>query len=120
MQETPQTETTPFYPRSPYAVAKLYAYWVTVNYREAYGKGLDEKWYYAYDRCLESVDPRYFRPTEFDSLLGDASKAKTKLGWVPKITFEALVQKMVREYLKAAECNELMNQRGYNPKGYLG
>jgi GDPmannose 4,6-dehydratase len=49
MQETPQTETTPFYPRSPYAVAKLYAYWVTVNYQEAYGKGLYEKWYYADD-----------------------------------------------------------------------
>jgi GDPmannose 4,6-dehydratase len=222
VQETPQTETTPFYPRSPYAVAKLYAYWITVNYREAYGiyacngilfnhespvrgenfvtrkitralariklglqdrlylgnldakrdwghakdyvemqwlmlqqeqpedfviatgeqhsvrgfidaaaleldmtirwegKGLDEKGYDASGRCVVSVDPRYFRPTEVDSLLGDASKARTKLGWVPKITFEELVQEMVREDLKDAECNEIMNQRGFNTKGYLG
>ena len=222
VQETPQTETTPFYPRSPYAVAKLYAYWITVNYREAYGiyacngilfnhespvrgenfvtrkitralariklglqdrlylgnldakrdwghakdyvemqwlmlqqeqpedfviatgeqhsvrgfidaaaleldmtirwegKGLDEKGYDASGRCIVSVDPRYFRPTEVDSLLGDASKARTKLGWVPKITFEELVQEMVREDLKDAECNEIMNQRGFNTKGYLG
>ncbi len=222
VQETPQTETTPFYPRSPYAVAKLYAYWITVNYREAYGiyacngilfnhespvrgenfvtrkitralariklglqdrlylgnldakrdwghakdyvevqwimlqqeqpedfviatgeqrsvrdfidaaarevdmairwegKGLDEKGYDASGRCVVSVDPRYFRPTEVDSLLGDASKARTKLGWVPKITFEELVREMVREDLKDAECSEHMNQRGYNPKGYLG
>jgi GDPmannose 4,6-dehydratase len=222
VQETPQTETTPFYPRSPYAVAKLYAYWITVNYREAYGiyacngilfnhespvrgenfvtrkitrafariklglqdrlylgnldakrdwghakdyvemqwlmlqqeqpedfviatgeqhsvrgfidaaareldmtirwegKGLDEKGYDVSGRCVVSVDPRYFRPTEVDSLLGDASKARTKLGWVPKITFEELVREMVREDLKNAECNELMNQRGYNQKGYLG
>ena len=219
VQETPQTETTPFYPRSPYAVAKLYAYWITVNYREAYGiyacngilfnhespvrgenfvtrkitralariklglqdrlylgnldakrdwghakdyvevqwlmlqqeqpedfviatgeqhsvrgfieaaaleldmtirwegKGLDEKGYDVSGRCVVSVDPRYFRPTEVDSLLGDASKARTKLGWVPKITFEELVREMVREDLKDAECNELMNQRGYNQKG---
>jgi GDPmannose 4,6-dehydratase len=222
VQETPQTETTPFYPRSPYAVAKLYAYWITVNYREAYGiyacngilfnhespvrgenfvtrkitraltriklglqdrlylgnldakrdwghakdyvevqwimlqqeqpedfviatgeqhsvrgfidasareldmtirwegKGLDEKGYDTGGRCVVSVDPRYFRPTEVDSLLGDASKARKKLGWVPKITFEELVREMVREDLKDAECNELMGQRGYNPKGYLG
>ena len=222
VQETPQTETTPFYPRSPYAVAKLYAYWITVNYREAYGiyacngilfnhespvrgenfvtrkitrafariklglqdrlylgnldakrdwghakdyvemqwlmlqqeqpedfviatgeqhsvrgfidaaareldmtirwegKGLDEKGYDASGRCVVSVDPRYFRPTEVDSLLGDASKARTKLGWVPKITFEELVQEMVREDLKDAECNEIMNKRGFSTKGYLG
>ena len=188
VQETPQKETTPFYPRSPYAVAKLYAYWITVNYREAYGmyacngilfnhespnrgetfvtrkitralariklglqdclflgnmdakrdwghardyvemqwlmlqqeqpedfviatgvqysvrdfvdaaakelgititwkgEGVDEKGYDQDGRCIVSVDPRYFRPTEVESLLGDASKAKALLGWTPKTT----------------------------------
>jgi GDPmannose 4,6-dehydratase len=187
VQETPQKETTPFYPRSPYAVAKLYAYWITVNYREAYGiyacngilfnhespvrgetfvtrkitralariklglqdclylgnldakrdwghardyvemmwlmlqqeqaedfviatghqhsvrdfvnaaaaevgmkiswkgKGVDEKGTDEKGNCIVAVDPRYFRPTEVETLLGDASKAKEKLGWVPKI-----------------------------------
>lgn len=222
VQETPQTEKTPFYPRSPYAVAKLYAYWITVNYREAYGlyacngilfnhespvrgenfvtrkitralariklgvqdrlylgnldakrdwghardfvemqwmmlqqekpedfviatgeqhsvrefvdaaareigmsvrwegKSLDEKGYDASGRCIVSVDPRYFRPTEVDSLLGDATKARTKLGWVPRITFKELVREMVQEDLKDAECNVAMQQRGYNPKGHSG
>jgi GDPmannose 4,6-dehydratase len=196
--EIPQKETTPFHPRSPYAVAKLYAYWITVNYREAYGiyacngilfnhespvrgetfvtrkitralarikLGLQEKlflgnldakrdWGHAKDfveaqwlmlqqdypddfvistgnqysvrdfvnlACKEldieltwkgkglnevglskkkeiiKVDPRYFRPTEVDTLLGDYSKAKKKLGWKPKITFNDLVKEMVKE-----------------------
>ena len=201
VQEIPQKETTPFYPRSPYAVAKLYAYWITVNYREAYGmyacngilfnhespirgenfvtrkitralariklglqehlylgnlnalrdwghakdyvemqwlmlqqeqpedfviatgvqysvrdfvsiaakelgmdvrwegEGLHEKGYTASGKCIVSVDPRYFRPTEVENLLGDPSKAKAKLGWQPKITFFELVQEMVREDL---------------------
>lgn len=215
VQETPQKETTPFYPRSPYAVAKLYAYWITVNYREAYGmyacngilfnhesplrgetfvtrkitralariklglqdclflgnldakrdwghakdyvemqwlmlqqetaedfviatgiqysvrdfvnaaahelgmtirwegKDADEKGYAADGKCIVSVDSRYFRPTEVETLLGDPSKAKQKLGWSPKITFHELVSEMVREDLKAAERDELVKKSGY-------
>ncbi len=215
VQEVPQTETTPFYPRSPYAVAKLYAHWIVVNYREAYGmyacngilfnhespvrgetfvtrkitralariklglqdclylgnldakrdwghakdyvevqwlmlqqeqpedfviatgkqysvrdfvnaaakdleisiawKGIgeDEKGYDIKDNCIVSVDPRYFRPTEVESLLGDPSKAREKLGWVPKTTFKELVTEMTREDLKAAERDELVKTHGY-------
>ena len=205
-QETPQTEKTPFYPRSPYGVAKLYAYWITVNYREAYGiyacngilfnhespvrgetfvtrkitralvkikLGLQENlylgnldalrdWGHAKDyveaqwlmlqqekpedfviatgkqysvrdfinlaanyfdmqiewngKGLEQVglfknkeilqiDPRYFRLTEVDSLVGDSSKAKEKLNWFPKITFEQLVKEMIDEDLKLIKKN---------------
>lgn len=220
VQEIPQTETTPFYPRSPYAVAKLYAYWITVNYREAYGlyacngilfnhespnrgetfvtrkitralariklglqdclflgnldakrdwghakdyvemqwlmlqqdqaedfviatgkqysvrdfvnaaaeelgikitwKGneVDEKGYDASGKCIVAVDPRYFRPTEVETLLGDPAKAKKKLGWVPKITFPQLVAEMVREDLKAAERDELVKTHGYKTMDY--
>ncbi|MDO8989279.1 MAG: GDP-mannose 4,6-dehydratase [Sideroxyarcus sp.] len=222
VQEIPQKETTPFYPRSPYAVAKLYAYWITVNYREAYGMyacngilfnhespirgetfvtrkitralariklGLQEclylgnmnslrDWGHAKDyvemqwlmlqqdkpedfviatgvqysvrdfvnaaakelsmnirwegkdadevgyldtqtpRAIVRVDPRYFRPTEVETLLGDASKAKNKLGWTPKITFEELVSEMVREDLKSAERDELVNRHGYKSMDY--
>ena len=220
VQESPQSETTPFYPRSPYAVAKLYAYWITVNYREAYGifacngilfnhespirgenfvtrkitralariklglqqhlylgnlnalrdwghakdyvemqwlmlqqdqpedfviatgvqysvrdfvtiaakeldidivwsgQGLDEKGTDTLGRCIVSVDARYFRPTEVESLLGDPTKAKTKLGWVPKITFAELVQEMVREDLKSAERDELVKSHGYYANSY--
>ena len=220
VQETPQKETTPFYPRSPYAVAKLYAYWITVNYREAYGmyacngilfnhespvrgenfvtrkitralariklglqdrlylgnlnalrdwghakdyvemqwlmlqqelpddfviatgvqysvrdfvdiaarelgifvrwegEGSDEKGYDESGKCIVSVDPRYFRPTEVETLLGDASKAKTKLGWEPKITFDELVKEMVREDLKSAERDELVKRHGYYANDY--
>jgi len=205
VQETPQKETTPFYPRSPYAVAKLYAYWITVNYREAYGmyacngilfnhespmrgetfvtrkitrglarikhglekcvylgnldakrdwghardyvemqwlmlqqekpedfviatgrqysvrefintaaknldmnitwkgQGTDEKGYLADGRCIISIDPRYYRPTEVETLLGDATKAKEKLGWTPKTTFEELVREMCEADMKLAE-----------------
>ncbi|MFA6198777.1 MAG: GDP-mannose 4,6-dehydratase [Patescibacteria group bacterium] len=220
VQEIPQKETTPFYPRSPYAVAKLYAYWITVNYREAYGmyacngilfnhespvrgetfvtrkitralariklglqehlylgnlnalrdwghakdyvemqwlmlqqeqpedfviatgvqysvrdfvdiaakelgiivrwegEGLDEKGYDASGKCIVSVDPRYFRPTEVETLLGDPSKAKNKLGWQPKITFMELVREMVREDLKTAERDELVKRHGYYTNSY--
>jgi len=215
VQETPQRETTPFYPRSPYAVAKLYAYWITVNYREAYGMyacngilfnhespvrgetfvtrkitralariklglqetlylgnldakrdwghakdyvemqwlmlqqdkpedfviatgvqysvrdfvnaaavelglkirwegtGLDEKGYDHAGKCIVAVDPRYFRPTEVQTLLGDPTKAKERLGWSPKITFEELVAEMVREDMKTAERDELVKKHGY-------
>lgn len=215
VQEVPQKETTPFYPRSPYAVAKLYAYWITVNYREAYGmyacngilfnhespirgetfvtrkitralariklglqdclflgnmdakrdwghakdyvemqwlmlqqdkpedfviatgeqfsvrdfvnaaaeelgmkirwegKGVDEKGYNEAGKCIVAVDPRYFRPTEVETLLGDPTKAKTKLGWVPKITFKELVAEMVRGDLKTAERDELCRSEGF-------
>jgi len=215
VQETPQKETTPFYPRSPYGVAKLYAYWITVNYREAYGlyacngilfnhespvrgetfvtrkitralariklglqdclylgnfnarrdwghardfveamwlmlqqpqpedfviatgeqhsvrefveaaaielemqiswrgEGKDEKGYDRSGRCIVAVDPRYFRPTEVDTLLGDPSKAKAKLGWVPRVKFGELVAEMVREDLRSAERDELVKRHGH-------
>lgn len=215
VQETPQKETTPFYPRSPYAVAKLYAYWITINYREAYGiyacngilfnhespirgetfvtrkitralarihlgmqdclylgnldalrdwghardyvemqwlmlqqdqpedfviatgvqysvrefvniaakelgmsirwegKGVDEKGYDGNGKCIVVVDPRYFRPTEVETLLGDASKAKKKLGWEPQTSFEQLVREMVQSDLKNAKRDSLVKQHGY-------
>lgn len=220
VQETPQTEKTPFYPRSPYAVAKLYSYWITVNYREAYGmyacngilfnhespvrgetfvtrkitralariklglqdclflgnldakrdwghardyvemqwlmlqqkepedfviatgeqhsvrdfvnaaakelginikwkgKGIKEKGYDESGNCIVAVDPRYFRPTEVETLLGDPSKAKKKLGWVPQITFKKLVSEMVREDLKDAERDELIKSHGFTAYDY--
>ena len=220
VQETPQKETTPFYPRSPYAVAKLYAYWITVNYREAYGmyacngilfnhespvrgenfvtrkitralariklglqdhlylgnlnalrdwghakdyvemqwlmlqqtqaedfviatgvqysvrdfvneaagelgikmrwegSGIEEKGYDDQGKCRVSVDPRYFRPTEVETLLGDASKAREKLGWSPRISFRELVSEMVREDLKSAERDELVKRHGYAAADY--
>jgi GDPmannose 4,6-dehydratase len=215
VQETPQRETTPFYPRSPYGVAKLYAYWITVNYREAYkmfacngilfnhespirgetfvtrkitrglarikvgmqdclylgnldarrdwghardyvemqwlmlqqdqpedfvvatgvhhsvrdfvdaaaaeldiaiswdGEGVDERGYDRNGRCIVAVDPRYFRPTEVDILVGDASKAREKLGWVPRTSFEDLVVEMVKEDLRQAERDKLVTRHGY-------
>ncbi|MFZ5503519.1 MAG: GDP-mannose 4,6-dehydratase [Pseudomonadota bacterium] len=221
VQETPQKETTPFYPRSPYAVAKLYGYWITVNYREAYGiyacngilfnhespirgetfvtrkitralariklglqaclylgnmdslrdwghakdyvemqwlmlqqdqpedfviatgvqysvrdfvnaaakelgisirwegTGADEKGYdAATGKCIVQVDPRYFRPTEVETLLGDPTKAQQKLGWTPKITFHELVAEMVREDLKSAERDELVKRHGFAAYDY--
>lgn len=215
IQEMPQKETTPFYPRSPYAVAKLYAYWITVNYREAYGiyacngilfnhespirgetfvtrkitralariklglqdclylgnldakrdwghakdfvemqwmmlqqekpedfviatgeqysvrefvetaaaeidikltwegQGIDEIGRDAAGNIVVRVDARYFRPTEVETLLGDPSKAKQKLGWEPKTSFKELVVEMMREDLTSAKRDELIKQHGY-------
>jgi GDPmannose 4,6-dehydratase len=228
VQEIPQKETTPFYPRSPYAVAKLYGYWITVNYREAYGiyacngilfnhesplrgetfvtrkitralariklglqdclylgnldalrdwghardyvemqwlmlqqdqpedfviatgvqysvrafveaaakelgmnihwegQGADEVGYLLSpastsgkkERAIVRVDPRYFRPTEVETLLGDPTKAKEKLGWVPKTSFNELVAEMVREDLKSAERDELVKRHGFAAYDY--
>lgn len=220
VQEIPQKETTPFYPRSPYAVAKLYAYWITVNYREAYGiyacngilfnhespirgetfvtrkitralariklglqdclylgnlnakrdwghardyveaqwlilqqeapedfviatgeqysvrdfvnavthelgitirwkgKGIDERGFDEKGRCIVAVDPRYFRPTEVEILLGDSTKARQKLNWIPKTHFAELVAEMVREDLKSAERDELVKRHGFNAYDY--
>jgi len=219
VQETPQTETTPFYPRSPYAVAKMYAYWITVNYREAYdiyacngilfnhesplrgetfvtrkitralarinlglqdclylgnldalrdwghakdyvemqwmmlqqeipedfviatgvqysvrdfvnaaakelemeitwqGTGIEEKGSWQ-GKCIVQVDQRYFRPTEVETLLGDPTKAKEKLGWTPKISFHELVTEMVREDYRSAKRDELVKEHGYKAMDY--
>ncbi|MBP6050506.1 MAG: GDP-mannose 4,6-dehydratase [Pseudomonadales bacterium] len=216
VREVPQKETTPFYPRSPYAVAKLYAYWITVNYREAYGMyacngilfnhespirgetfvtrkitralariklGLQDclylgnldalrDWGHARDyvemqwlmlqqqsaedyvistgiqhsvrdfvnaaaaelglslnwsgrgteetgadqrgKVIVRVDPRYFRPTEVDTLLGDSTKAREKLRWTPRTSFNDLVVEMIREDLKSAERDELVRKHGYS------
>ena len=230
VQETPQKETTPFYPRSPYAVAKLYGYWITVNYREAYGLyacngilfnhesplrgetfvtrkitraiarialGLQDTlhlgnlsalrdWGHARDyvqmqwlmlqqevaedfviatgvqysvrqfveraalelgitlrfegegeqeigtvakvegtqaKCkvgdvIVRVDPRYFRPTEVETLLGDPSKAKHKLGWTPTTTFEELVREMIESDYTAAQRDSFVKQAGYQAYDY--
>lgn len=221
VQEIPQKETTPFYPRSPYAVAKMYAYWITVNYREAYGiyacngilfnhespirgetfvtrkitralariklglqdclylgnmnalrdwghardyvemqwlmlqqqtpedfviatgvqhsvrdfvelaakeidiqirwegQDIEEKGYDSVSgKCIVAIDPRYFRPAEVETLLGDPSKAKKKLGWAPKITFQELVSEMMREDMKEAQRDELVRQHGFKYFSY--
>ena len=229
--ETPQSETTPFYPRSPYAVAKIYAYWITVNYREAYGMyacngilfnhesprrgetfvtrkvtralarlclGLQDclylgnldamrDWGHAKDyvemqwlmlqqdkaddfviatgeqysvrdfinaaakelgfvikwegtgveevglvsivhdsswtglvpgKAIVRVDPRYFRPTEVETLLGDPSKAKEKLGWEPKVKFADLVAEMIREDVRIARRDRLVTQNGFRAMAF--
>ena len=77
------------------------------------GEGIDEKGYDGDGKCIVSIDPRYFRPTEVETLLGDASKAREKLGWTPKISFEELVKEMVREDLTAAEKHTLIVDKGY-------
>ena len=220
VQEIPQNERTPFYPRSPYAIAKLYAYWITINYREAYGiyacngilfnhespvrgetfvtrkitrglariklglqeclylgnlnakrdwghakdyvemqwlmlqqnepedfviatgkqhsvrdfvdaaakeldmqitwkgAGIDEKGFDNTGKCIVAIDPRYFRPTEVETLLGDPANAREKLGWTPKISFSELVSEMVREDLKLAERDELVRRYGFTAFNY--
>lgn len=221
VQQIPQTESTPFYPRSPYAVAKLYAYWITVNYREAYGMyacngilfnhesplrgetfvtrkitralariklgmqerlylgnlnalrdwghardyvemqwlmlqqdkpadfviatgtqhsvrefvelaakeidigirwegaGVDEKGFEAATgKCIIEVDPRYFRPTEVETLLGDPSKARKMLGWTPKTQFSELVGEMIREDLVIAKRDHLIKAHGFKYFNY--
>ncbi len=70
------------------------------------------------EKCIVAVDPRYFRPTEVETLLGDPSKAKAKLDWMPKITFDELVAEMVREDLKAAVRDELVKKHGYKAMDY--
>jgi len=82
------------------------------------GEGANEKGYDASGRSIVSVDPRYFRPTEVETLLGDASKARAKLGWTPKITFRDLVAEMVRQDLKEAERDELVKRHGFNTYNY--
>jgi GDPmannose 4,6-dehydratase len=74
---------------------------------------VDEKGYDANGKCIVAVDPRYFRPTEVETLLGDPTKAKEKLGWTPKVTFGELVAEMVREDLKTAERDELVKKHGF-------
>ncbi len=215
VREIPQREATPFYPRSPYAVSKLFAYWITVNYREAYGlyacngllfnhesplrgetfvtrkitralsriklglqdslylgnldalrdwghakdyvemqwlmlqqevpqdyiiatgvqfsvrdfvnaaaealemrltwegAGLDEVGKDAAGKAIVRVDPRYFRPTEVETLLGDPTRAREELGWVPKISFKEMVAEMVHEDLKGARRDDLVKRSGY-------
>ncbi|NJK30009.1 MAG: GDP-mannose 4,6-dehydratase [Acaryochloris sp. RU_4_1] len=215
VQAVPQTETTPFYPRSPYAVAKLYAYWITVNYREAYGmyacngilfnhesplrgetfvtrkitraiarihlgkqqclylgnmdslrdwghardyvemqwlmlqqdqpddfviatgrqysvrhfvtaackevgiqirwegEGLAEKGFDQNNHCIVAIDPRYYRPTEVDTLLGDPRKAQEKLHWTPQVSFEQLVAEMMAEDVKSAQRDKIVEDHGY-------
>lgn len=82
------------------------------------GQGVDEKGYDTSGNCIVQVDPRYFRPTEVETLLGDPSKAKEKLGWSPKIGFEELVQEMVREDYKAAQRDELIKKHGFQAMDY--
>ena len=82
------------------------------------GEGVDEKGYDANGTCIVAVDPRYFRPTEVDTLLGDPTKAREKLGWTPKTTFKQLVAEMVREDLKSAERDELVKKHGFKAMDY--
>jgi len=85
------------------------------------GKGVNEKGYWKNpesDKLIVAVDPRYFRPTEVETLLGDASKAKTKLGWTPRTTFEELVAEMVRQDHSSAERDELIKHHGYRLMDY--
>jgi GDP-D-mannose dehydratase len=82
------------------------------------GNGLAEKGYDVNGKCIVAVDPRYFRPTEFETLLGDATKAREKLGWTPKISFKEMVVEMVSEDLKSAKRDELVKKSGYNVYNY--
>jgi GDPmannose 4,6-dehydratase len=77
------------------------------------GTGVNEKGFDSKGKCIVAVDPRYFLPTEVETLLGDATKAKEKLGWVPRTSFEDLVKEMVREDLRGAERDELVKKHGY-------
>ena len=82
------------------------------------GTGVNEKGYDESGKCIVAVDPRYVRRTEVETLLGDPSKAKAKLGWAPKVRFEALVAEMIREDLRTAERDELIRKHGYNVYDY--
>jgi GDPmannose 4,6-dehydratase len=83
-----------------------------------HGQGVEEKGYDELGNCVVQVDPRYFRPTEVETLLGDPGKAREKLGWVPAIGFNELVAEMVREDLKSSERDELVKRHGYNAFDY--
>ena len=78
------------------------------------GEGQDERAFDAGGKCIVAVDPRYFRPTEVETLLGDATKARTRLGWTPKVRFRELVQEMVRSDYKAAQRDALVRRHGYD------
>jgi GDPmannose 4,6-dehydratase len=82
------------------------------------GQGSEEKGYDASHKVIVAVDPRYFRPTEVETLLGDPSKAKDKLGWKPKITFDELVVEMVREDFRSAQRDELVKDHGFSTYDY--
>ena len=83
------------------------------------GEGVDEKGYdIASGKCIVAVDPRYFRPAEVETLLGDPTKAKDKLGWVPQTSFQELVSEMMREDLKEAQRDELVKQHGFKYFNY--
>jgi GDPmannose 4,6-dehydratase len=82
------------------------------------GEGVDEKGFDHDGRCIVAVDPRYFRPAEVETLLGDASKAKAKLGWEPKISFESLVKEMVQADLSAAKRDALVSTHGYRTNDF--
>jgi GDPmannose 4,6-dehydratase len=82
------------------------------------GSGVDEKGYDSKGKCIVCVDPHYFRPTEVETLLGDPTKAREKLGWTPKVPFKELVAEMVREDLKSAERDELVKKHGYHAFDY--
>jgi GDPmannose 4,6-dehydratase len=88
---------------------------ITIGWK---GEGEAEKGYDANGKCIVAVDPRYFRPTEVETLLGDATKARVKLGWQPKIRFHELVSEMMREDLKAAERDELVKKHGFATYAY--
>uniref|UniRef100_A0AC34F081 GDP-mannose 4,6-dehydratase n=1 Tax=Panagrolaimus sp. ES5 TaxID=591445 RepID=A0AC34F081_9BILA len=112
VQEVPQKETTPFYPRSPYAVAKLYAYWIVVNYREAYDMFSCNGILFNHEsprrgETFVTLNPKYYRPTEVEELIGDPTKAKTVLGWEPKVTIEELVKEMVESDIKLMKHNPM-------------
>jgi GDPmannose 4,6-dehydratase len=82
------------------------------------GSGVDEKGYDGEGNCFVAVDPRYFRPTEVETLLGDPTKANRKLGWKPKISFQELVAEMVREDFRSAQRDELVKKHGHRPYDY--
>jgi GDPmannose 4,6-dehydratase len=88
---------------------------MTIDWR---GQGVDEKGYDANDRCIVAVDPRYYRPTEVDTLMGDATKALHKLGWRAKVSFEALIAEMVHEDLRSAERYDLVKRHGFIAHDY--
>jgi GDPmannose 4,6-dehydratase len=82
------------------------------------GAGLDEKGFDGAGRCIVAVDPRYFRPTEVETLLGDAGKARRKLGWSPKVSFEELVKEMIRADFEAAQRDDLVKRHGFETHTY--